>query len=188
MTPMFGKGRLYKEWLFLFFLFLISGFTYYALVYTPVGRQIKGIRAENERLGGEAAGYRNLVSNAKKEAGRLEEVVTAYEGVKEKLLLIKERLPSTDEVSGILKEVVSHQPGITFISVQSSAIEAKGSYLRLPLSLQLRGDFPSFGGFLSRLEGSRRLVGVENISIVRDGKPGLLIKLELSVYLISGKT
>ena len=52
------------------------------------------------------------------------------------------------------------------------------------MTLQIRGDFPSFGQYLSSLDASKRLIGVESINMVREAQDGVLIKAELNVFLL----
>ena len=178
------SSPLFKERFSLLVLFLAICFVYYGWFYKPVVGEVVAVKTEVDSLKGEAAKYRAAASDAARDAKRLEEMTAAYEGMKERLLFIKERLPSVKEVSGILREVSSPFPGVTFISVQPSAVEDKGTHMRLPISLQIRGDFPSLGRYISSIEDSRRLIGIENITIGKDAKTGLMIRLELSVYLM----
>lgn len=153
--------------------------------YSPSKKEIKGLKGDIEKLDGNIADYKAVASSAENESKRLQDVVKAYEEMESRLLFSKEQIPSEKEVSNILMELSSPRPGLTLVSVQTSPLEDKGEYSRLPLVLQLRGGFQSLGTYLASLENSRRLIGVENINVVKDKeeKTGLSIRMELSAYL-----
>lgn len=187
MSPLslrFMRGPLFKERGCLLIFFLTTGFAFYFLGYAPLVKKSVAIEAEVDKLRKEAADYQLVVSSAEKDVKRLEEIMAAYKVMEEGLLFVKERLPSVREVSAILREVSGRHAGITFLSIQPLSVEDKGLYMRYPVTLQIRGDFPSFGQYLSSLDASKRLIGVENINMVREAQDGVLIKAELNVYLL----
>lgn len=180
------KFPLLKEVIVLTLFFASTIFVFNMLFYVPAKREMKGIEAEIGKFNTNIADYQAVASSAENESKRLQDVVKAYEEMEARLLFSKEQIPPEKEVSDILKELSSPHPGLTLVSVQTSPLEDKGEYAKLPLALQFRGDFPSLGAYLASLENSRRLIGVENINLVKDKeeKAGLSIKMELNVFLM----
>lgn len=184
MRGLFMKGGLHKERACLLIIFLLTWFVFYVWLYSPLSKRVGAIETEVRGLSGDAAKYQMVASSTEKDARKLEEIMETYRAMEEGLLFVKERLPSVRDISAILKEVSGQHPGVTFISIQPLSIEDKGMYLRFPVAIQMRGDFPSFGRYISSLDVSKRLIGIENISMVREGQDGILMKADLSVYLL----
>lgn len=180
----FQKFPLLKEGIVLIVLFVSITFIYNSLFNAPVKRIVKELKTDMESLEVNRASYLAAAAALGKETERLQEVTRSYEEMESSLLYSKEGIPPAKDVSKILKELSSPRPGVTIISVHTSPIEDKGEYLRLPLVLSIRGDFQSMGAYIDSLEHSRRLIGVENINMVKEEKGDLLIKLELSAFLM----
>lgn len=178
------KFALLKEGIVFVLLFVLIVFIYNLFFNAPVKRMIKELKADMASLEGNRANYLAISAALGKETERLQELTKSYEEMESSLLLSKEQILPAKEIPNILKELSSPRPGLTIVSVHTSPVEDKGEYLRLPLVLSLRGDFRSFGAYIDSLENSRRLVGVENINMVKDEKGGLTIRLELSAYLM----
>ena len=178
------KFPLVKEGIVLALLFAMITLVFNVWFYSPSKKEIKGLKEDIEKLNSNIADYKAFASSAENESKRLKDVVKAYEDMESRLLFSKEQIPSEKEVSNVLMELSSPRPGMTLVSIQTSPLEDKGGYSRLPLVLQLRGGFQSLGTYLVSLENSRRLIGVENINLVKDDKAGLSIRLELSAYLM----
>lgn len=184
MRSLFMKGGLHKERACLIILFLVTWFVFYIWFFSPLSKRVGAVEAEVKRLKEDEAGYQMVASSTERDARKLEEIMETYRAMEEGLLFVKERLPSVRDISAILKEVSGQHPGIAFISIQPLSVEDKGMYLRFPVAIQMRGDFPSFGRYISSLDGSRRLIGIENISMIREAQDGILMKAELNVYLL----
>lgn len=178
------KFPLLKEGVVLTLFFAVITLVFNILFYSPLKKEIKGLKGDIENLNSNIAGYQAVASSAENESKRLQDVVKAYEDMESRLLFSKEQIPSEKEVSNILMELSSPRSGMTLVNIQTSPLEDKGEYSRLPLVLQLRGGFKSLGTYLVSLENSRRLIGVENINLVKEDKAGLSIRLELSAYLM----
>lgn len=187
MTPLnlkFKKPLLLKEGLLLLALLASIGLSFYALFYAPAAREIKKMKGEIERSIRDIANYQALTAASEKEAKNTLEVVKAYDEIKKKIIFLNEHIPPAREVSNILREISSPRPGITLLSVHALHLEDKGNYLRLPLSVQIRSNFPSLGAYLESIENSGRLISVENLSIAKDAQGKPLIKMEIVAYLI----
>lgn len=178
------KFPLLKEGIVLTLFFAMITLVFNIWFYSPSKKEIKGLKVDIEKLNSNIADYQAFASSAENESKRLKEVVKAYEDMESRLLFSKEQIPSEKEVSNILMELSSPRPGLTLVNIQTSPLEDKGGYSRLPLVLQLRGGFQSLGTYLASLENSRRLIGVENINLVKDDNAGLSIRMELSAYLM----
>ena len=178
------KFPLLKEGIVLTLFFAMLTFVFNIWFYSPSKKEIKGLKVDIEKLNSNIADYKAFASSAENESKRLQDVVKAYEDMESRLFFSKEQIPSEKEVSNILMELSSPRPGLTLVNIQTSPLEDKGGYSRLPLVLQLRGGFQSLGTYLASLENSRRLIGVENINLVKDDNAGLSIRMELSAYLM----
>lgn len=178
------KFPLLKEGIVLTLFFAMITLVFNIWFYSPSKKEIKGLKVDVEKLNSNIADYKAFASSAENESKRLKDVVKAYEDMESRLLFSKEQIPSEKEVSNILMELSSPRSGMTLVNIQTSPLEDKGEYSRLPLVLQLRGGFQSLGTYLVSLENSRRLIGVENINLVKEDEAGLSIRLELSAYLM----
>lgn len=178
------KFPLLKEGIVLTLFFAIITLVFNIWFYSPSIKEIKGLKGDIEKLNRNMTDYQAVASSAENESKRLQDVVKAYEDMESRLLFSKEQIPSEKEVSNILMELSSPRQGLTLVTIQASPLEDKGEYSRLPLVLQLRGGFQSLGTYLASLENSRRLIGVENINLVKEDKAGLSIRMELSAYLM----
>lgn len=178
------KFPLLKEGIVLTLFFVVITLVFNILFYSPLKKEIKGLKGDIENLNSNIADYQAVASSAENESKRLQDVVKAYEDMESRLLFSKDQIPSEKEVSNILKELSSSRPGLTLVAIQTSPLESKGEYSRLPLVLQLRGGFQSLGAYLVSIENSRRLIGVENINLVKEDNAGLSIRMELSAYLM----
>lgn len=178
------KFALLKEGVVLILLFVSITFIFNFFFNAPVKRMIKELKADMASLDGNRANSLAIAAALGKETERLQELTKSYEEMESSLLLSKDQILPVKEVPNILKELSSPRPGVTIISVHTSPIEDKGEYLRLPLVLQVKGDFRSFGAYIDSIEHSRRFIGVENINMVKEEKGGLSIRLELSAYMM----
>jgi Tfp pilus assembly protein PilO len=184
MRGLFMKGGLHKERASLIIILLVTWFLFYIWLFSPLSKRVDAVKAEVQRLKEDEARYQMVASSTEREARKLEEIMETYRAMEEGLLFVKERLPSVRDISAILREVSGQHPGVTFISIQPLSIEDKGMYLRFPVAIQMRGDFPSLGRYISSIDLSNRLIGIENINMVREGQDGILMKADLSVYLL----
>lgn len=178
------KLHLLTEGVVLVVIFVSLTFIYNLLFNAPVKRMIKELNAEMGSLDVNRSNYLAAAEALSKETERLNEVTRSYEEMVSSLQLSKENILPAREGSNILRELYSPRPGMTIISVHTSPFEDKGEYLRLPLVLSVKGNFQSLGGYIDSLENSRRLIGIESISMAKEEKGGLTIRLELSAYLM----
>ncbi|MBM2837795.1 MAG: pilO [Deltaproteobacteria bacterium] len=178
------KFPLLKEGIVLTLFFAVITLVFNIWFYSPSKKEIKGLKGDIEKLNRNMTDYQAVASSAENESKRLQDVVKAYEEMESRLLFSKEQIPSEKEVSNILMELSSARPGLTLVTIQASPLEDKGEYSRLPLVLQLRGGFQSLGTYLASLENSRRMIGVENINVLKEEKAGVSIRMELNVFLM----
>ncbi|MBI4746377.1 MAG: type 4a pilus biogenesis protein PilO [Deltaproteobacteria bacterium] len=178
------KFPLLKEGIVLTLFFAVITLVFNILFYSPSKKEIKGLKVEIEKLNSNINDYQAVASSAGNESKRLMDVEKAYQEMESRLLFSKEQIPSEKEVSSILKELSSPNPGLTLVNIQTSPLEDKGEYSRLPLVLQLQGGFQSLGTYLVSLENSRRLIGIENINLVKEEQAGVSIRMELNLFLM----
>lgn len=187
MTPFnlrFKRPLLFKEGLIFLTVFSSVCIAFYLLSYAPAMREITVLKGEIERFSREIANHQASVAASENEAKKTLEVIKTYDEIKDKGIFLSEQIPPAKEVSNIIREISSLRAGITLLSLHASHLEDKGNYLRLPLSVQIRSDFPSLGAYLEKIENSGRLISVENLSIAKNGQEKPLVKMELAAYLM----
>jgi len=113
-------------------------------------------------------------------------VKDSYTLLEERFESLRGAIPPEREISDIIRKVTLPWQGLSFLSITPLAAVAKGPYITQPLHLDVRGDFPVIGGYISMLEGSWRFMKIDGISIVNDGRKGLLAKIHLTIYMLSG--
>jgi Tfp pilus assembly protein PilO len=164
-------------------IFVILGFAFNILVYGPLDKKVNKSKVELALLKLEAIRYQ---ASADIDSGvkRLEEVTGEFRALESGLFSSGKLLPPAGDASAILREITVPHPGVTFISIRPSPIEDREAYVVQPLALQIRGSFPSLGGFLSKLDASGRVIDVSRLSIVKDAGEGLLMGLNLEILLL----
>ena len=114
---------------------------------------------------------------------------------KARLESLKERLPSTKQISQLLAELSGEGRGdrIKIISIKPMAIEEKGELLRLPFQVTLESGFYSFGNYMERLENLERVMVIENFKLEssdgaavtkKSGALSLASQVYLSAYIL----
>lgn len=175
-----NRFKLLNEFLVFLAVWAATGGVFYLWLYAPSASAIRNIRSDMERL----ATVQASAGDYEREIKRLQYLNSEYEKMKTIYAFPEGQLRPEKEVSDILRELSLSHSGVTLLSVQTSPLEDKKDYLRLPMALHLRGDFPSIGAYLASLEGSKRILNVENVSMVKEEKNKLSVRLDISVYLI----
>ena len=133
------------------------------------------------------------VAQDKEELVRIQNFMNANMGVsdrtkemKSRLTTAKRRLPEEMDQGGfiaLLEREAQHER-IVLSAVAPGKAAAEGEALRLPIDVEMEGDYFRFLAFLQALEASERFIRVESTEI-RSDEGKLHIKLCLSIF--SGK-
>lgn len=96
------------------------------------------------------------------------------------------QLPSDTEVPGLLEDI-SHTgltAGLTFNSIQLAPEASKEFYVELPIDIEVKGGYHSFGAFVSGVAALPRIVTLHDFEIVpSSGKTHeLIMKVRAKTY------
>ena len=113
---------------------------------------------------------------------RIVELEGKIGGYRTSLLEKRDAAPLIDAVNRLAEEST-----LTLISVTPQPPQKQGQYDRLPIEVELQCTYHQLGGFLSRIESSKRFLRVDSVKMEerRDPNntaPGLLVTLILSGY------
>lgn len=173
-----------KEGLVLTLFFAVTTITFNILFYTPSKKEISRLKSNIDQLNTEITGFQAIASSAENEYKRLQASLKISEEKEAMFNLSKDQIPSVKEVSSILNELSSNLSGLTLKSMKTSPIDDNGEYIKLPLVMEFQGGFQALGPYLTAIEKSRRLIGVEHIELIKDNNAGLSIRMELNIYLM----
>jgi Tfp pilus assembly protein PilO len=129
-----------------------------------------------------------LKRNVKKSSEKLQRVES-------RLASLKERLPSTSQISNLLVELSAEgsPEEVHVVSIKPMALEEKGELIRLPFQVNVESAFFSFGDYIQRLENLERVMVIENfkieankLGVVEEGKKRhpLASQVYLSAYIL----
>lgn len=96
------------------------------------------------------------------------------------------QLPSDTEVPGLLEDI-SHTgltAGLTFNSIELAPEESKEFYVELPIDIEVKGGYHSFGAFVSGVAALPRIVTLHdfNIEPSSDKNHELIMKIRAKTY------
>ena len=96
------------------------------------------------------------------------------------------QLPTDTEVPGLLEDI-SHTgltAGLTFNSIQLAPEASKEFYVELPIDIEVKGGYHSFGAFVSGVAALPRIVTLHDFEIVpSSGKTHeLIMKVRAKTY------
>lgn len=167
--PLAVKALIYA---LIFFVVLGGGFYF----------QIKGM---NEELSREQSKELDLLSSYEKKAftalnlQRYKEQLTEMDVSFGALL---KQLPSETEVPGLVEDI-SHTglgSGLEFKKITLGKESAKEFYMELPIAIEVRGDYHSFGSFVSGVSALPRIVTLHNLSIKPEGGKSKLLLMSVT--------
>ncbi len=96
------------------------------------------------------------------------------------------QLPSDTEVPGLLEDI-SHTgltAGLTFDTIKLAPEQSKEFYVELPIDIEVKGGFHSFGAFVSAVASLPRIVTLHDFDIVpsKEGTQELVMKIRAKTY------
>jgi type IV pilus assembly protein PilO len=108
-------------------------------------------------------------------AAKIDDLGLAIEQGQESIELIEAKLPSAQDVEGILKQIwdITSRNGLNVKSVKSEKPVPAALYMEQPLKVQMDGEFDGFYQFLLELENLPRITRIHQLKLERaDSKPG----------------
>jgi len=134
------------------------------------------------------------LKSAKNDIQRLEQYNIEVERLKEEVDTINLRIEAREEVPLILERLslMANQNGVRLDQIMPNTLDQelilennKRSYYALPILIEVRSDYHSFGRFLNQIERSDVFLSVENFTIAaaKDTKNhAIKLRLEAIVY------
>ena len=101
----------------------------------------------------------------------IDDIGLAIEQGREAISLIEQKLPSKQDVEGILEQVwqVAKSSSLRVKSVKSEKPVPAATYMEQPLAMVLEGEFDGFYQFLLELENLPRITRIHELHIERVG-------------------
>ena len=152
------------------FIAVLLGAAFFELCYVPQ-------RAEIARLEDEVAKEREALVAVQNFMNAQGDGAAQGEALAARSAALAKRLPKT---LSLLEREAQHQQ-LTLAAVVPGQAEQAGGIVRLPLDVELDGDYFHFLAFLKELERSERFVRVESAEIQSDDGR-LRVKMRLSIF------
>ena len=107
-----------------------------------------------------------------------------YFEIEKQLDNMLDKLPNKSEVADLLIEVsqVGLNSGLKFKLFKPMAGQGKDFYKKLPIQIQVVGDYKQFAVFISGLAGLSRIVTIHDINIKTSGGPLLMMDAMIKTY------
>jgi len=162
----------------IFSLFILAGFCWFG--YQPKTQTTEKLKKEIETL-------ERQIRQAEASLQNLEELEKTYLQKQAAMSLMEEVLPSGEEITTLLKELLVRSEGLdiefldlgepVFIRAASEAEKVK----KITVVLKLRSPFLKFIEYLNRLENLHRLINVTSLGV--QGKEDILSKVDIDLTL-----
>jgi len=145
-------------------LILFFGVTYFIL---PVYDERTVVAADVEKQNDD-------LQKARQQVLRLNLLIAENEAKKKELAKLEGQLPAEKEVSGLLKQVsdMGIKAGLDTVLWRPGArtVHPSKEIYEIPVSVEMRGNYHSFGYFCSKIAELPRIVNFNNISLKNMGK------------------
>lgn len=146
---------------FIFFLVLLAvPVASYFYVFKPRNDEI---RKANEEIAMKQSRLDTLAAVAAK----IDDIGLEIERGRESVKTVEEKLPSAQDVEGILEQVwqTARRNALTLVSVKSEKPVPAAMYMEQPLKVAMEGQFDGFYQFLLELENLPRITRVHQMKI-----------------------
>ncbi len=146
---------------FIFFLVLLAvPVASYFYVFKPRNDEI---RKANEEIAMKQSRLDTLAAVASK----IDDIGLEIERGRESVKTVEEKLPSAQDVEGILEQVwqTARRNALTLVSVKSEKPVPAAMYMEQPLKVAMEGQFDGFYQFLLELENLPRITRVHQMKI-----------------------
>jgi type IV pilus assembly protein PilO len=153
---------------FIFFLVLLAvPVASYFYVFKPRNQEIS--RA-NEEISTKQSRLDTLAAVA----ATIEDIGLEIERGRESVLMIEAKLPTAQDVEGILEQVwqIARRNALNLVSVKSEKPVPAALYMEQPLKVVMEGQFDGFYQFMLELENLPRITRVHQMKIEKVGAKG----------------
>lgn len=159
------SNKKYKDYSYLIFFFLISSFFIFFVI-GPVVKIAVSLRKEATEL-------RSINKIYEKNIGRVIELQTKLEEVRDKKTIIMESLPHSLALSGIIQDVVvaasNSAVRLNSFSVANTQFQddqlKKEVFSTITVELNVSGSYTQISSFISEINSQRRLKTIGNFSL-----------------------
>ncbi|MFQ3574311.1 MAG: type 4a pilus biogenesis protein PilO [Thermodesulfovibrionales bacterium] len=142
---------------------------------------------EVERLQAETLKQQNDIQIAKVKAANLQKVKAEFDKAQAELREIEKQLPEEKEVSDLLKKVselgTKAELQVLKWKPKDKALHSSKEVYEIPVEVELRGQYHSFGQFYSNVTKLDRIVNVSDINMVNAGIKARPSDLKLSCII-----
>lgn len=169
---------------------LVPALAFYFLCYTPKSKEIKQLRAKEQRLEQEIKRVEATVRNLEKHKAEMKETTEMFN-------MASQFLPQQQEIPTLLTSISSKgtSSGLEVETFKPKSEVFKEFYAEIPVDIQVRGPYHNVGVFLYEISKLSRIVSVSSINMSspkkEDGEMILNTKFNLVTYRFiesSGKT
>jgi type IV pilus assembly protein PilO len=139
---------------------LAGGFIYFSFL--PKYQTVSRLEKEYARLDKELA-------SAKIKASQIDKFRTEMAAAQVDFAEVMKALPETKEIPSLLAAISQsgQDVGLDFLLFQPGAEKIKEFYAEIPVAIQVTGGYHNVAQFFDRVAGLRRIVTLENISLVK---------------------
>lgn len=139
---------------------LAGGFVYFSFL--PKYQAVSRLETEYARLNKELA-------SAKIKAKQIGKYRTEMAAAQVDFAEVMKALPETKEIPSLLAAISQsgQDVGLDFLLFQPGAEKTKAFYAEIPVAIQVTGGYHNVAQFFDRVAGLRRIVTLENISMVK---------------------
>ena len=169
---------------------LVPALAFYFLCYTPKCKEIKQLRAKEQKLEQEIKRVEATVRNLEKHKAEMKETTEMFQ-------MASHFLPQQQEIPTLLTSISSKgtSSGLEIETFKPKSEILKEFYAEIPVDIQVRGPYHNVGVFLYEISKLSRIVSVSSINMSspkkEDGEMILNTKFNLVTYRFiesSGKT
>ncbi|MCA9582037.1 MAG: type 4a pilus biogenesis protein PilO [Myxococcales bacterium] len=154
----------------------VLGAIYYAALHMSLSEELESAKASNKQL----LTQRETVGQQRAEYLRLRNELQEREAIDRKN---KRVLPETAEIPAVLEDLnqLAEVSGLDIRLVQPMPEKKQELYVRIPVSLSLKGQFHQVARFIYKVSRLERVINMENISLTDPKLEGDDVTLNISV-------
>jgi type IV pilus assembly protein PilO len=160
----FNNMPLAQKVVILALLLAVIGIAFFFGMYEPIEQQIIGQQAELTRLEKEKQRLAQIKANQ-------EEVRAQLERLETQLLIAREKLPNSEQISSLLQRVQNQAKtaGLDLDSFDIAPNQDEAYYVEIPVKMKLRGTYDELANFFYYVGRMTRIVNVRDISMTKLG-------------------
>jgi type IV pilus assembly protein PilO len=144
------------------------------IVFFAVTYFILPVYDERSAVAADVEKQNNDLQKARQQAMRLNVLIAENAAKKKELAKLEGQLPVEKEVSGLLKQVsdMGIKAGLDTVLWRPGArtVHPSKEIYEIPVSVEMRGNYHSFGYFCSKITELPRIVNFNNITLKNTGK------------------